>query len=38
VEQSNEQIKELEDYMQSNSLTLEARSKEKEEDRVFFAK
>ena len=36
VEQSNEQMKELKDYMQSNSVTLEARFKEREEDRVFF--
>lgn len=35
VEQSNEQMKELKDYMQSNSVTLEACSKERE-DRVFF--
>ena len=36
VEQSNEQMKELKDYMQSNSVTVEARSREREEDRVFF--
>lgn len=37
VEQSNEQMKELKDYMQSNSVTVEARSKEREEDQVFFS-
>ena len=31
-----EQMKEQKDYMQSNSVTVEARSKEREEDRVFF--
>lgn len=36
MEQSNEQMKELKDYMKSNSVTAEARSKEREEDRVFF--
>lgn len=36
VEQSNEQMKQMQDYMQSNSVTLEERSKEREEDREFF--
>ena len=36
MEQSNEQMKQMQDYMQSNSVTLEARSKEREEDREFF--
>ena len=36
VEQSNEQRKQMQDYMQSNSVTLAARSKEREEDREFF--
>ena len=36
MEQSNEQMKQIQDYMQSNSVTLEARSKEREEDREFF--
>ena len=35
-EQSNEQMKQMPDYMQSNSVTLEARSKEREEHREFF--
>ena len=29
-------MKELKDSMQSNSVTVQARSKEREEDRVFF--
>ncbi|KAK2549831.1 hypothetical protein P5673_029653 [Acropora cervicornis] len=36
VEQSNEQMKQMQDYMQSNSVTLEERSKEREKDREFF--
>ena len=36
VEQSNEQMKQMQDYMQSNSVTLKDRSKEREEDREFF--
>lgn len=36
VEQSNEQMKQMQEYMQGSSLTLEARSKEREEDREFF--
>jgi len=36
VEQSNEQMKQMQDYMQSNSVTLEECSKEREEDREFF--
>jgi len=35
VEQSNEQMKQTQDYIQSNSVTLEERSKERE-DREFF--
>ena len=33
VEQSNEQMKQMQDYIQSSSITSEARSKEREEDR-----
>ena len=36
VEQCNEQMKQMQDYMQSNSVSLEERSKEREEDREFF--
>ena len=36
MEQSNEQMKQMQDYMQSNSVTLEERSKEREGDRDFF--
>ena len=36
IEQSNEQIKQLQETMQSNSITSETRSKEREEDREFF--
>lgn len=36
VEQSNEQMRQIQDYMQNNSTTPEARSKEREEDREFF--
>ena len=36
VEQSNEQMKQMQDYVQSNSVTLKERSKEREEDREFF--
>ena len=36
VEQSNEQIRQMQDYMQSSSITPEARSKEREDDREFF--
>ena len=35
VEQSNEQMKQMQDYIQSSSITSEARSKERE-DREFF--
>lgn len=36
MEQSNEQMKQMQDYMQSNLVTLEERSKEREEDWEFF--
>lgn len=36
VEQSNEQMKQMQEYMQGSSVTVEARSKEREEDRDFF--
>ena len=36
VEQSNEQMKQTLDYMQSNSVTLEACSTQREEDQDFF--
>lgn len=36
VEQSNEQMRQMQDYMQNNSTTPKARSKEREEDREFF--
>ena len=36
LEQSNEQMKQMQDYIQSSSITSEARSKEREEDREFF--
>ena len=36
IKQSNEQIKQLQETMQSNSITSETRSKEREEDQEFF--
>lgn len=36
VEQSNEQMKQMQDYMQNSSFTSEARFKERAEDREFF--
>lgn len=36
VEQSKEQMRQMQDYMQNNSTTPKARSKEREEDREFF--